>query len=67
MSTQGGEFSAVNEIIDLHYQLHRLGYLLDCAIGRSGVTLQQTDIAAAEAAAMAHVQRKFPQLGIARR
>ena len=65
MSTQNGELNAVNEIIDLHYQLHRLSYLLDCAIGRSGVTLQQTDVA--EAAAMAHVQRKFPNLGIARR
>jgi hypothetical protein len=67
MAQHPGEINTVNEIIDLHYQLHRLSCILDQVIGRSGIAIHPADLAAADAAAISFVQKKFPALSIQKR
>lgn len=61
---QIGDINIPNEIIDLHYQLKRMSFLLDRVLSRMGASLQPSDLTAADSAAMSFVQNKFPNMGI---
>jgi len=67
MSISIGDIDIANEIVELHFQLHKTQLLLDkiiLKVSEEGVFLTKEDVTTAENMALDYVSKKFPNMGI---
>ena len=65
-----GGIDVANEIVELHFQLHRTQKLLEIVINKTpviGGVLSQADIKTADDEALDFVRKKFPDMGIVKK
>lgn len=69
MGINVGGIDLANEIVDLHFQLHRTQILLEVALNKipNMAAFLPEDIKAADEKALEFVQKKFPQMGVVRK